>query len=201
MICREVPDACQALLDDPSAPTSTLSAHASACGACRPTIEGFLALARAVSTLSFDLRPSPGFADRTLSAWASRRRSTLTYARVVGLAMAASLLVAVLWRGSPRPAPARGPRPLSESLAEAGSATLDLARSASGTAARVGLKVWEEAAVVEVPRAPAVEGDAGSLLRAVGDRLDDNVRPIGGTARAAFGFLLGPAGGPTGRAG
>ena len=194
MDCPEIQAACQALLDDPSGPSAALAAHAAACEACRPAIEGFLSLARAVSTTVILPRPSPGFADRVLAAHASQRRQIPTYSRLGGLAIAASLLGAVLWRGAtPTPKPVPAARPLSESLAEATSATLDLARSASGTAARVGLRVWEEAAVVEAPRVPAVEGDAGAILRAVGDRLDGNVRPIGGSARAAFGFLLGPS--------
>jgi hypothetical protein len=102
---------------------------------------------------------------------------------------------------------------LERALAEATSATWDLARSASEPAARIsrdmldatiqtqdalpdqGLSPVEAGPAVAVarliPQAPDAE-TTSAVLQQVGDHLAAGVRPLSSTARHAFGFLLGP---------
>jgi hypothetical protein len=109
---------------------------------------------------------------------------------------------------------------LNRALAEATSATWDLARSASEPAARISRDVldatkqgepgssqasrdtsatgpsetMEGLAILTVP-VPSLEPlapDASAVLQQVGDRLSTGVEPLSNTARHAFGFLLGP---------
>jgi hypothetical protein len=107
-------------------------------------------------------------------------------------------------------------RALDSALADATSATWDLARSASEPAARLSRHVLDVAtgperdparpaagaepiaiaATVSVPSLDALAADtaaAGAMLQQVGDRLATGVRPLSDSARHAFGFLLGPA--------
>lgn len=111
-------------------------------------------------------------------------------------------------------------------LADATSATWDLARSASEPAARLGREVLDPgeddgaartAAAATTARAQHAEGlaslgvpvpsleplaaDAPAVLQQVGDQISAGVRPISSTARQAFGFLLGPDRRPAHRAG
>jgi hypothetical protein len=105
-------------------------------------------------------------------------------------------------------------RVLSDALAGATSATLDLARSASEPAARISRQMLDAATepgsnpegiiipgravnvAVTVPAFNSLAPDpsaAGAMLREVGDQLASGVSPLSRTARHAFGFLLGPA--------
>jgi len=105
-------------------------------------------------------------------------------------------------------------RLLNDALAEATSATWDLARSASEPAARISRQMLDaaiepdsrprdlgnrgrEAEVsVTMPTLTSLAPDpsaAGTMLQEVGDRLASGVGPLSSTARHAFGFLLGPA--------
>jgi hypothetical protein len=101
---------------------------------------------------------------------------------------------------------------LSVALADATLATLDLARSTSAPAARLGLEALEAAAQQSDQAEPESAGDAGSglapfplvlrdlsqsspdlaWLQEVGDDLAARVRPLSSSARQAFGFLRAP---------
>jgi hypothetical protein len=138
-------------------------------------------------------------------------------ATAAAVAAAAALLLSV-WIGglAPRPAgpappppgvgtappvqrPSRSidPAALSAALAEATEATWDLARTASAPAARVGMEVLDATELAETTGSlplPLSEGAAttSEVLQDVGQRVSQGVRPLSGTARHAFGFLLGP---------
>jgi hypothetical protein len=136
--------------------------------------------------------------------------------RLATMAVAASAF-ALAWLGGdwwPSGKPA-GPRPpgtsirvaprraLGAALAEATEATLDLAREASVPASRIGREVLDLGRLttsgLDLPpkladkARPTVEADspAPDLLKAVGERVGAGVRPLSGSARHAFGFLLG----------
>jgi hypothetical protein len=112
-------------------------------------------------------------------------------------------------------------RGLHLALAEATSATWDLARSASLPAARISLEVLDATTRAEGhasehqagldPAPPEVSvavpslfskgtdpSGAAAVWQQVGDHLAAGVRPLPSTARQAFGFLLGPARDPAG---
>ena len=102
-----------------------------------------------------------------------------------------------LWRPVAGPAidPAPDPsatRPLGDSLAEATSATWELAREASAPAARIGRVAWIEAPAPSPAIGVAPPSPSPGVLREVGSRVGAGVRPLSGTARNAFGFLLDP---------
>src|SRR5262249_15796690 len=113
------------------------------------------------------------------------------------------------WPRRPAPAPRANPaaplapsidsEALTSALAEATSATWDLARSASGPAARVGLQVLDAPPVAQAtpPSIPADDrpGPASQVLEGVGDRVNDEVGPLSVAARHAFGFIIGESGG------
>lgn len=117
---------------------------------------------------------------------------------------------------APRPAKEHSPS-INRALADATSATWDLARSASEPAARLGREVLADddderasrpgsaapmtsahraeglaSLSVPVPSLEPLAPDAAAVLQQVGDRLSAGVRPLSSTARQAFGFLLGP---------
>lgn len=205
-----------------------LEAHAEACPACRALDARYRALARAIVTMAAAPPAlSAGFTDRVLaSASASDGpcphplsvpwRVVLHW--VVPIATAAALLLAVglgprPWRAGRGPAPTLTetvPRPpvraidsddLGAALVDATSATLFLAREASAPAARVGREVLAEADFSgSTPALGLPEGVLpAAVFRGVGERVNAGVRPLSGTARSAFGFLLG-APDPQGRA-
>jgi hypothetical protein len=93
-------------------------------------------------------------------------------------------------------------RPLGLALAEATEATLDLAREASAPASRIGREMFDlgrfSTSGTDVPPGPdePEEGEdpdsaASGLFKAVGERVGAGVKPFSGSARHAFGFLLG----------
>ena len=105
---------------------------------------------------------------------------------------------------SPKVATAAAPpsRLLSDSIGNASRATLVLARSATEPAVRVGWQVLSSAELSETaPTLPVglPEGNTSTpeALQAVGDDVARGVGPLSGSARKAFGFLLGPAIGPS----
>lgn len=81
---------------------------------------------------------------------------------------------------------------------EATEATIDLAREASAPATRIGREVleYERSATEEAPSDPdanqEVASTASEMLHTVGEQVNAGVRPISGSARHAFSFLLGP---------
>lgn len=188
-----------------------LEAHATACPECRALSNRFLLLSQAITNLP-TLAPSAGFVDGCLAGANQKPMRPRTAWRLplrrsaVILATAASLVVAALavFRSSgPAQAPgvAQGPRPapeyLTDALADATSATWSLALEASAPAARIGRDVLDTA--VESPSAetslvpPAAASTASEVLHSVGQRVNEGVRPLSGSAKHAFGFLLGPA--------
>ncbi len=110
---------------------------------------------------------------------------------------------------------------LNRALADATSATWELARSASEPAARIGRDVLDAttraedvvsepepeaptsvadrlvtatgALTLPVPSLAPFAPDPSAALQQVGDHLASGVRPLSDTARHAFGFLIGPA--------
>lgn len=195
-----------------------LETHASSCPACLGLAARYQALRQALAALDGPPVP-PGFADRVLAAYTeepasveppARRRwragglvsvaaaAAVVAAVVVGLKIPPSAAPPALPPASPE-APVAQARPidaqgLSEAVAVATSATWDLAREVSAPAARVGRQVIVSARlpgdrpIVNFPVsvAPAVE-----VWRRVGDTVSAGVRPLEGTARHAFGFLIG----------
>lgn len=209
--CREFVNLWNERLDDPAAfPASTvarLEEHERICGPCARLAHGFRAMAiRRVAP------PVPsGMTDRILAARSESvsrpdrgrfpARAWLGWAS--GLAAAAVLVLVVLrpMRPGVVPVPERKPipavvpsRPWTVALAEATSATLDLAREASAPAARVGQGVIVATRGSDVSWPVAVDPPLPTedVLESVSRRVRDEVRPLSGSARKAFSFLLGP---------
>lgn len=178
--------------------------HASSCPACRQRAMAFRLFAGPLPR-----PPVPeGLSDRIVAAWEADGRRALPF-RVAprwgwaGLA-AAAVVFAVLSpaiRGlvrAPRDLTMRPavPRPWSLALAEATTATLDLARETSAPAARWGQELvlasrpqdlaWPVAAIEPAP-------DPGEMIQSVSRKVNSGVRPLSGSARRAFSFLVAPA--------
>ncbi len=115
-------------------------------------------------------------------------------------AIAASSLIGLIglrsaWHESPTEpkSPTVAVRPLNRTLSEASEATLQLARATGEPAARLGRSVFEKAEWTTSPLLPEIsmEGASDTLI-GVSQRFGQGVRPLGGSARKAFGFLLAP---------
>jgi hypothetical protein len=189
-----------------------LEAHAAHCPACREVAARYQLLGHALRGWGPPPAPPEGFADRVLAARqaAAVRRPA---ARLWRWAAAAAVLAAsaVGLRSALRPRPddpgprppviadgrARAPRPLAASLADATLATLDLARQTSAPAARIGRRVLASttppAGSAPPLTFPASIGPAADALQSVGDGVNQGMRPLSGSARHAFRFLLAPA--------
>jgi hypothetical protein len=186
-----------------------LESHAAGCDSCRAIASRFQTLRAAVLSLGPPPAAPADFVERFLDERAvARARSPriFRFAAVgVPVAAAATLLIAVgLTRRPALPdkpvvtesSPVRpiDPQSLTAALALAQSATLELARETSSPAARVGREMLGSAslpsATLPLPETvtPAVE-----VLQGVGNRVQAGVRPLSGSARRAFGFLLGPS--------
>ena len=197
----------------------SLEIHAATCSRCLPVHARYLLLSQALRVVGPLPAVSENFADRVLTARdlpevvrfgrvypRLRRFSALALAA----AAAAVLLVAAsfgfrAWLTGPgQDLPDRaialkksaGPAPFTEALAVATSTTLELAREASAPAARDGYELASAELTestpsttlgISVDMAPATEA-----LQRVGNRLNAGVRPLEGSARRAFGFLLSP---------
>lgn len=199
-----------------------LEGHGEVCPSCRATALRYQMLRQAIAALR-PPSPPADFAERfpnprkqsALDAESEVVATAPAFPRLVKfwpsllyVAAAASLLLAV-WSGvhSSRPARPALPRvgsasakltpdPLADALAQATAATWDLARTTSAPAALVGLEILDADDPTETTesRVPPVEDDpASEVLQGVGARVDEEVRPLSGTARHAFDFLLGPA--------
>jgi hypothetical protein len=193
-----------------------LRAHSAACPSCLAFHRRFVTLNHAIGALGPAPAVPAGFAERVLAAaerGVDRAPNAWRIAsRLVPLAAAAAVLALVGfglrgWGGNrgeaDRPAGqpsmavnARSidPDNLTAVLSDATSATWQLAREASAPAARVGRDMLGE---TELPAAPgalslpdSVE-PAADVLQRVGARVNAGVRPLEGTARHAFSFLLG----------
>ncbi len=222
MNCREFEAAWNELLDARSSPAPELErsieAHALACGTCRASSSRYQTLRQALPAWPPVPSPSPESMARlrSLTVPAPRRRRLAPVVvrwSALPLASAAALLLMIRLDGfgpstappiDPEPAHAPAPsasasaRPLGEALADATAATLDLARQTSAPAGRIGREVLELEADALAPRPegePPVEVDnpgSNDLLRSVGERVNAGVKPLSGSARHAFSFLLGP---------
>lgn len=214
MNCESLENLWHAWLDDPSGPSPALDpeaeAHRAVCASCRKRSAGFLALSTALSHLPSVPEPSSGFADRVLLNCQAERQTQerwRTWRRWGTLAAAAVLVISTgvgLWAGQ-SPDPERPPHVaaqplthqtvrLSDALAEATSATIELALESSAPAARLGLDVLDSTAGVHAPSADLADPiEASEAIQGAGRRLTSGVPPLSRQARRAFGFLLGPA--------
>jgi hypothetical protein len=185
-------------------------AHAAVCPACQAISRRYLVLRQAIRVWGPPPAAPAGFADRFLRqpgalAWRPARWVALIRPAAGTVAVAAVLLLAVVAGGrrgwfhpaAPASTPERtlDPQALSTALAEASSATLSLARATSAPAARIGREVLVETRLAGAAPPPLpVDLDPGAeVLQRVSDGVNAGVIPISGTARHAFGFLLGPA--------
>lgn len=190
-----------------------LSAHAASCPSCRDRAAGYETLRRAFGSWGATPPSSLALTDRILDARAAEiaaPRATIRLA-AFGWAAAAALLLAAglgLYRLAGPPATPNAPTlaqptpTLSGSLASATAATLDLARETSAPAARIGRLVLASAGTLETDAADAATSSdpAASSSFTVFGSVGSGLRPLSGSARSAFGFLLGPAASAPGHA-
>jgi hypothetical protein len=223
MRCRDFERLLNEQIDARDAPSAeverALESHGSTCPACRAEAMRYHALRQAIAAWSSPPLVSADFTERFLNHWEHVRteveaedtatpRILRLWPGMMRLATAAAVLLAVLigarsgWLAHrrvepggepPQVATAIDPDELSSALAEATSATWDLARATSAPAARVGLEVLDVAEFSETSASLTLpdEVDPTEVLRDVGERVNEGVRPLSGTARHAFGFLLG----------
>jgi hypothetical protein len=203
MNCRDFERAWNERIDARGAAPADLDqaidGHAAACLDCRKLDARYRTLRRAISMAVALPRPSPGFTDRVLAA-AARDGRPVIWRLVPRLAAAVAVGWGLTSRGPRREAEptvalvrAIDPNDLTDALGDASTATWDLAREASAPAARVGRQVFdssEMAATAPVLSLPEGVGQAVGVWREVGDRVNAGVRPLEGSARHAFGFLL-----------
>jgi hypothetical protein len=181
--------------------------HVASCPVCRSISLKYRTLHQAIVSLGVPPVPSVDFVERCLDAQRSapvvlplsvRARSLVRWAAAAVVLFAGTLLFRTYLGRQPageRPAnlarevpPAR---PLVESLGQATSATLDLAWETSAPAARLGRTVIQTTSVPEPSfSVPGASGPTSEMLQSFGDRFEAGVRPISGSARRAFSFLL-----------
>ena len=220
MNCREFEKLWDDLLDARWEPLAhherTLEAHASGCPRCRALSSRYQLLGQAVSSLR-PPTPSAESIERlyALTVPAKPPRIAIKFSngrhRLRG-SLAAAAAFALAWLGGGwwpthepalRPAPNTGSasvsrRALGLVLANATEATLDLAREASAPASRIGREVLDlgqssdSSPVPDPESSQEPEATPSDLLKAVGERVGAGVKPISGSARHAFSFLLGP---------
>jgi hypothetical protein len=203
-----------------------MEAHASACERCRSVSSRYQVLRQAISAWTALPAPSAASIERLYELTVPStpllipaRRSRLV--RWLPMASAAALFALAwvgwsAWRARPLPedfAPALNSapsvatnhapigRPLEAALADATEATIDLAREASAPAARIGREILDldnlmDSVTIKGPAPIAEDSSASDLLQNVGQRVNASVKPITGSARHAFSFLLGPPPGP-----
>ena len=193
-------------LDSRAAQSTALSEildlHSSECESCRILASGLRDLSRSMPS---PLVP-PGLTDRVLNQWAadqaSRRIPWSSIWQVAGsLAAAALVLLAfrlgTLDRGSDFPVVPRRSvfaRPWTSALADATSATLALARETSAPAARVGQDVLTASRVADLGWPFGFESPAPptEMIESVSKSVNSRMKPISGSARRAFSFLIAP---------
>jgi hypothetical protein len=201
--CEAGQAALQRLLDgEPAWDAPEAAAHREQCADCREE----LTLARSLARLPADAVVPPGLADRVVhrSMAARRRRQFVRYAGV-GVALAASVLAAVLViRPGPEPGPEPAPtvalvppdpepnpptaptRPLGEAVGEVRDALVQLtSRTANGPRERIG-------PLLPAPRMPGGP-DTTDDLRPLADARTGaarSVEPIAESARRAVNFFL-----------
>jgi predicted anti-sigma-YlaC factor YlaD len=213
MDCHTFESLCQSRFDNwlPLGSLGDLAdsaAHVSVCESCRETYSRFALLEASVG--AWKQRPSslldPDLTERivqsalddrpTLTFTARHRRALLATAAL--LAVSLGLGIGISWTAkrpeTPEIASQVGPPPLPEALAEATTATLDLARKTSAPAGRAGSRMIARA---KLPSAPQLSLNvpirpASEMISVLGEDLNRGVKPLSGTARNAFGFLLAP---------
>jgi hypothetical protein len=192
-----------------------MTAHIEACARCRALDAGYRRLLDALRETPASIAPSAGYTERLVAvcedALVSGRlsgarqlpdRPALSRHAVWPTAAAALLLLGfglrTLIDSRPVAAPEKSvvtapDRPLSDSLLNATSATLSLARTTSLPAARAGRYLMASATEIAppVPLAKAAP-QPQRVIRAIGSRFVTGVRPISDSARRAFGFLVDP---------
>lgn len=203
--CAAGQAALQRLLDgEPAWDTPEAAAHRASCTDCREE----LALAGSLARLPADVVVPAGLTDRVVSSAvaAHRRRRVLRYGGI-GVALAASVLVAVVafrpWETKepqpgpvavlppkpepvpPQPAPAP-PKPLGESVAEARDALVSLTKRTANETRD------QSALLVPAPKMPEPTDPAEGLEPLADARTGAarSVEPIAGSARRAFNFFL-----------
>jgi hypothetical protein len=189
-----------------------LEAHATTCERCQGVSSRYQLLRQAVS--AWGPPPVPSIASRqrlnSLSVPPKPRKVVRRWSRIASpMATAAAVfglagIAGFWWLSRPIPQPLGAPsiastesrRPIESAFEEATSATINLALEASAPAARIGRDVltFEEASGSSASSEPETETglvaavSATDMLQTVGER----VKPISGSARHAFSFLLGP---------
>jgi anti-sigma factor RsiW len=171
-----------------------LDDHAAACPHCAAVAARMRTLAAALQGWGPPPSAPAGFASRVLAAYEAERRRVVRFpARswrwVAAAAVLAAGTAALTWVVRPRASREDG------GLAEATLATIDLARATSAPAARLGRQVLTSVAPGEGPALmlPTALEPPADVLQSVGEGVNQGVRPLSGSARHAFGFLLGPA--------
>ncbi len=189
-----------------------LDLHAASCGACHAIALRYQNLRQAIHAWGLSPAPSADLVDRVLSAArepaparALRFPTPLRWAAAATVLVsgALALRVGLAPENRPESAPrpnrtvtaATAPRPLSDALAEATSATWALARETSAPAARVGREVLSAASEVPDPAAALpnpgpVVPDGTEVLQTVGNEVNRGIRPLSGSAQSAFSFLI-----------
>lgn len=194
-----------------------LASHAMSCPHCREIEQRYALLGRALDAWKPAPTPSESLGARILAAHAmdSARREGLKrrFATASWWSAAAAVLVLAVggfvlrpWAGTgerlePRialdspPTAARfapPPSPLSLAFSEATAATLELAMETSAPAARVGRGVLAAATVSRTRfAAPSVMPETpADGLQSLENGVTQTVRPLSGSARNAFSFLL-----------
>ena len=222
MKCRDFEATCNAWMDgDASVLFLDLASHAVHCTACNRKLVQYRRLHSSVREWGPPPSPSADLVERVLRrfaaaepaqapiqlGWAPRASQQPVWwaaAAAAVLVVAALSLRAILGPGTAArplapgapPAVAHAPvRPLSEALSHATEATLDLARETSAPAARIGRQVLATTALAEPSgfEVPVSVSPASDVLQSVGDHVNRGFRPLSGSARHAFGFLIGPA--------
>ena len=213
MTCRDFENAwmdrldARRRLDESSTPFDD---HLASCEPCRRKAEGFRLLERALDNSGAPPVASSMFVEHLVSQverefvevaqpLAFRPRtvgylSGLAALAIVGLTLA----IHGTWTSSEKTKESvdqANLRDLPDAFARATSATWELARETSAPAARLGRVVLDsspfaaaEAALPGRPELPV----SGEGIQAVGERVGEGVKPLAGSARKAFDFLLGP---------
>jgi hypothetical protein len=213
MNCRDTERLWNDLLDTPTDAAieleSALEAHAEICPTCAPIAARYRTLRAAL--LGWKAKPvaSPEFLAKLEAASKLAAilpfENTSIWTSVRRLAAAAAILLAVFggWRlfrptSQPEQPPEVArieptPYSITDSFVEVTSATIDLARETSAPAGRVGRNVLAsttlpDASVELRPQVSVIPST--EVLKSVGGRVGATVRPLSGSARQAFGFLI-----------
>lgn len=183
-----------------------VAAHVASCSDCQAVASRYGRLEAAIGLWSGTTVLSDGLSDRIVAAVLDDRRSVsiLTIDRRAVFAAAALILVALglgirhsliaTRPGSVEVVTTPNPPPLPDALEAARTVTLDLARKTTEPASRVGSRIIAQA---KFPTSPQLSlsmpvRPASRIISVLGDDVNRGVKPLSGSARNAFGFLLAP---------